>query len=115
MGYVRESHMSHIVVISPDELRSLVSEAVEDGVRQAIRNVASSVPEHMSEDEAALYLNIAANTLRNWRAQKTGPTYHKAGRSVRYDRADLDAWKARQRILTVDSPEVQGRLYEMSH
>ena len=107
--------MSQVVVISPDELRSLVSEAVEDGVRQAIRNVASSVPEHMSEDEAALYLNIAANTLRNWRAQKIGPAYHKAGRSVRYARADLDDWKASHRMLTLDSPEIQERLHEMSH
>ena len=44
--------------------------------------------------QAAAYLNLSPNTLSRWRWSGDGPRFHKFGRAVRYDRADLDAWIA---------------------
>ena len=47
----------------------------------------------VDEREAAAILNAAVRTLRNWRALRKGPQYHKIGeRMVRYHRADLAAF-----------------------
>lgn len=42
--------------------------------------------------QAAAYLNLSPNTLHRWRWSGGGPRFHKYGRAVRYDRADLDQW-----------------------
>ncbi|HKR77507.1 MAG TPA: helix-turn-helix domain-containing protein [Rhodanobacter sp.] len=47
----------------------------------------------LTEQEAAATLNCAIRTLRNWRALRKGPRFHKIGaRLVRYRRADLLAF-----------------------
>ena len=49
----------------------------------------------LDEKEAAVVLALKVATLRNWRALRTGPRYVKVGkRSVRYRRADLEAFIA---------------------
>ncbi|EIC23784.1 helix-turn-helix transcriptional regulator [Thiorhodovibrio frisius] len=47
-----------------------------------------------SETQAALYLGVSPRTLQAWRVRGTGPQFVKLGRSVRYDRAALDAFIA---------------------
>lgn len=42
--------------------------------------------------EAAGYLCFAVTTLAVWRVEGRGPVYTKAGRNVRYRRADMDRW-----------------------
>ena len=42
--------------------------------------------------EAAVYLRVAAVTLRRWRVEGIGPRYSKRGRFVRYRKVDLDKW-----------------------
>jgi excisionase family DNA binding protein len=42
--------------------------------------------------EAAEYLAVPVRQLVQWRYLGRGPTYVKLVRSVRYRRADLDAW-----------------------
>ncbi|MBQ3060107.1 MAG: helix-turn-helix domain-containing protein [Desulfovibrio sp.] len=106
--------MSQIVVISPTELHSLVARAVQEGVQSAIRSTSQPLAD-MNEKQASLYLGIAADTLRGWRVQKTGPAYYKSGRSVRYSKTDLDEWKRANRVLTADSLEIQERLHGMSY
>jgi predicted DNA-binding transcriptional regulator AlpA len=41
---------------------------------------------------AAAYLGMEPGTLENWRYKGLGPRVIHLGRSVRYDRSDLDAW-----------------------
>lgn len=49
----------------------------------------------LDEKEAAAVLAVAETTLRNWRALKQGPRFHKiGGRLVRYLRSDLAAFIA---------------------
>lgn len=48
---------------------------------------------------AAEYLGLSPSTLEKMRARGTGPRYLRlGGRSVGYDRGDLDAWLDGQRI-----------------
>lgn len=54
-------------------------------------------------EEAADDLGVSVNSLRWWRHRGTGPVSYKIGRRVRYDRADLDAWRAEQRAATISS------------
>lgn len=47
----------------------------------------------LDENEAAASLNVAVQTMRNWRWKGEGPRYVKVGaRLVRYRRGDLDAF-----------------------
>jgi predicted DNA-binding transcriptional regulator AlpA len=47
----------------------------------------------LDESEAAATLNVAVQTLRNWRWRGEGPRFVKLGkRAVRYRRGDLDAF-----------------------
>lgn len=57
-------------------------------------------------NEAARYLGVATKTLANWRAAKMGPPYiqHGAG-IVTYVRDDLEAYRAAQRIVPINSSQ----------
>ena len=44
------------------------------------------------EEEAADFLKLSARTLQAWRCAGRGPAFVRAGRAVRYRRADLVAW-----------------------
>lgn len=47
----------------------------------------------MDTANAAKYVGFSPRTLKAWRSRGEGPDYHVvAGRYVRYDRADLDAF-----------------------
>lgn len=52
----------------------------------------------LSSPEASRVLGIAPKTLRNWRANGTGPAYLKSGNRTLYRVEDLDAWLAAQVI-----------------
>jgi|SoiMethySBSTD1v2_1073268.scaffolds.fasta_scaffold5269883_1 predicted DNA-binding transcriptional regulator AlpA len=46
----------------------------------------------MTATETAEYLRHAPQTLAKWRVHGNGPRWHKLGRSIFYDRADVDEW-----------------------
>ena len=46
----------------------------------------------LSLKEAAVYLDVAEATLRDWRVDRKGPPAVKFGRLVKYRREDLDQW-----------------------
>jgi excisionase family DNA binding protein len=52
-------------------------------------------------DEASNYLGVSQATLRAWKRQGRGPTYFRAGKLLRYRRADLEAW-IRARLVVPD-------------
>lgn len=46
----------------------------------------------LNERLAARYLGVSAGTLRLWRSENRSPRYFRAGKLIRFRRADLDAW-----------------------
>jgi excisionase family DNA binding protein len=50
------------------------------------------VSEVLTPAQAATYLQMPEETLRRWRTIRTGPRYFRAGRHVRYRKAELDRW-----------------------
>lgn len=59
----------------------------------------------MTSQEAAIYLGYAEITLRESRVKGVlagieAPPYIKMGRKVKYDKADLDRWKAQFTKIT---------------
>jgi predicted DNA-binding transcriptional regulator AlpA len=90
-----------VVVISPDELRSIVSDAVIAAVARA-QLVSVSRKAILSEKEAAALLDVNPGTLKRWRSEGKGPAYTKDG-SVRYLRSDIDQYLERMRVSTKDS------------
>ena len=46
----------------------------------------------LNERQAARYLGVSAGTLRLWRSENRSPRYFRAGKLIRFRRADLDAW-----------------------
>lgn len=51
---------------------------------------------YLTLNEAATYLRIPLQTLKNWRVQGRGPRALKLGALVRYRVQDLDDWAASQ-------------------
>lgn len=96
-----------VVVLSPEELRMLVAQAVREEVGALVRATRRAMEADLNEEEAAAYLRISANTLRQWRTLKRGPAYQKAGRNVRYTREALDIWKKSCSVLTLDTLEAR--------
>ncbi|MCC6677427.1 MAG: helix-turn-helix domain-containing protein [Phycisphaerales bacterium] len=62
----------------------------------------ASVDRLMSPGEAATYLGVALSTLNNWRVLRTGPSYTKAGRLVRYRESSLAAYLTSRSVSTSD-------------
>lgn len=52
----------------------------------------------LTPSQAAEYLGVPTETLRHWRNARTGPTYVRVGRHVRYTLGHLDAWVASQLV-----------------
>jgi excisionase family DNA binding protein len=46
----------------------------------------------LTTEEVAEWLQMPADTVRQWRADRTGPRGYKLGRHVRYRREDVEAW-----------------------
>ena len=45
-----------------------------------------------NENEVARLLRVSLRSVQYWRRKGTGPPHFKAGKHVRYSRADLEAW-----------------------
>ena len=57
----------------------------------------------MTTTEVAKLLKLKAQTVRKWRSNNYGPPYFKVGRSVRYDRVELENWI--ERVDPAPQPE----------
>ncbi|RFU20378.1 DNA-binding protein [Geodermatophilus marinus] len=57
-------------------------------------------PVWLREPEAAEVLGFAPGTLRQWRHHGRGPTFHKVGRSVLYNLAELHCFVSAGRVET---------------
>ena len=52
----------------------------------------------LTTSETAERLGIRSELLAQWRYQNTGPPFHRLGRLVRYDPAQLAAWVEEQKV-----------------
>lgn len=52
----------------------------------------------LNTEAAARRLGLATKTLENWRVLGCGPKFIRAGRRVVYDPADIEQWKAKNRL-----------------
>ncbi len=51
-----------------------------------------------NDKTAARELDVAVQTLRNWRFQRKGPAYLKIGRNIRYQWEDIEKYKRKNRV-----------------
>jgi len=66
--------------------------SLHSNINSSLQSAVSSA-DLLDESEAAATLNVAVQTLRNWRWRGIGPRFVKLGkRAVRYRRSDLDAF-----------------------
>lgn len=52
----------------------------------------------LTTEEAAPLIGVEPKTAHNWRSIGCGPRHIRVGRLVRYDPADIEAWKAARRV-----------------
>jgi len=57
--------------------------------------------QYLSVQELAERYGLAVATVRNWRYEKIGPPYFKAGRTIRYRLSDVLTWE-NSRMTTED-------------
>ena len=93
-----------VIVATPQELHSLIKGAVLDAFSSAEKNIRKT-RDILDEKQAAEYLGKKPGTLRQWRSDCKGPSYHKKGRQIMYKKTDLDAWLEAGRTFTVESPD----------
>ncbi len=91
--------MSQVVVMTPEELKRVVTEAVLE-VAESLK----PSPEKkrlLTTGEVELEYGIGRRVLEAWRSNGEGPPYTTIGRKmVRYEREKLDAWIAMGRVRT---------------
>ncbi|MHB8368812.1 MAG: helix-turn-helix domain-containing protein [Leptospirales bacterium] len=58
----------------------------------------SDINKLLTNGEAAEYLGMSPDTLPRWRWAGIGPAYLKVGRSIKYRRADLEAFLNESRV-----------------
>jgi helix-turn-helix protein len=63
----------------------------------------SRAPGPLTEAIAAARLGLKVATLRAWRHQKRGPAFVRLGRAIRYLPADLDAFVATNRHMSIST------------
>ena len=93
-----------VVVATPQELHSLIRGAVQEAI-SSVENNSRKTKDVLNEKQAAEYLGKKPGTLRQWRSDCKGPSYHKKGRQIMYKKTDLDAWLESGRTLTAESPD----------
>lgn len=63
----------------------------------------------LTDKEVAQALGLSVHTVRYWRKVGIGPEFHKFGRDVRYDVADIEAYKARCRHVPSVREFMEGK------
>lgn len=66
----------------------------------------AEVSAYLTSAEVAQTLAVSPQALSYWRAKNVGPPSHKLVGSVRYPRAEFEAWLARQRENTTRGEQV---------
>jgi predicted DNA-binding transcriptional regulator AlpA len=81
-----------LVMLTPEELRSLIREAVAEALAQrppVVQQEHLPAAEYLNTKDAAALLGISRKGLEGLRARGAGPPYIRIGSAVRYRTADL--------------------------
>lgn len=81
-----ESAKSALVLLTQEQLKALVSDAVRD----ALANTNAERSLHL--DEIAQELDVSTRTIRNWVNQLGMPCLRAGASELRFDRADVRKW-----------------------
>jgi len=57
-----------------------------------------TVPDYLTTDQLSALIGISPITLAQWRRRTLGPAFVRIGRTIRYARADVDAWLAASKV-----------------
>lgn len=63
---------------------------------------------YLRTKDAATYIGVAKSTLEKLRLTGGGPVFAKLGRTVVYERADLDGWVASRRCQSTSDQSLEG-------
>jgi hypothetical protein len=63
----------------------------------------------LTEVQAADVLNLSVRTLQAWRTKRTGPSFVRAGRAIRYRMRDLVAWMDANTVSSTGPDASQSR------
>lgn len=63
-----------------------------------------ALPTYLSTPQAAQYLGLSPRTLEKMRVIGGGPLFHKFGRRVLYQEADLATWAESKRRRSTSDP-----------
>jgi len=58
----------------------------------------------LTEVQAAKFVCLSVRTLQAWRSRRTGPPFIRAGRAIRYRRADLVDWADKSTVRFGSAP-----------
>ena len=93
-----------IIISSPDELFSLITEAVRAARCEHAEDASGSLRKKLlAPKDVEREFGIHQKTLAYWRQEGVGPAYTNCGRRVFYERAALEEYIAAGRIQTSDS------------
>lgn len=73
----------------------------------AIASTAADPDRLLNEIQAAQVLGLSSRTLQAWRSQGIGPAYVRAGRAIRYRRADLTSWADQMTVVPAHHTHAQ--------
>lgn len=99
--------MKELIVTTREELTAIVRQAVRCELGEA-QPVTFCEDDCLTTEQAAQVLQQSQNTLRQWRSQGKGPAFERRGRTVRYPKSALKAWRDSNMVVTADSVEVRN-------
>jgi hypothetical protein len=70
----------------------------EDKMKDADKGKKATAPVYLNDRDAAAFIAMRPQTLRNWRQDNKGPPYIKVGRAVRYSVVDLIAYMEAHKV-----------------
>lgn len=99
--------MKELIVTTREELTAIVRQAVRCELGET-QPVSYGEDDCLTTEQAAQVLQQSQNTLRQWRSQGKGPAFERRGRTVRYPKSALNAWRDSNMVVTADSVEVRN-------
>lgn len=87
-----------VILLTAEQLRALVREAVREEMRAAAANDAA--PEYLTRRQLAELLGCTTASIRNWEREGLPVVYAGAG-SPRYARAAVTAWLEGRKLRAV--------------
>ena len=90
-----------IVQFTENEFKDLLKACINEGIKESGYNTANSTSDKLlSIPEAAIYLNLAPQTLYGFTSNRTIP-FIKKGKKLYFKKSDLEIWLTDGRKATV--------------